>query len=132
MSEVTCPCQLSIALPRASWRDILGNLAIALLWAEAKLGELLPKKKDEIMKESRRSSRKGTSLKSLPSGITKKQSHYAQRLAARRIGELCPPLPVGRGKKNIRTADNFPEPQRLSEFRKLAENAKGKGQEEDK
>lgn len=52
-------------------------------------------------------------------------------MAARRIGELCPPIPPetrgelgGRGREKktseIRTS-NFPEKQRLSEFRKLAE-----------
>jgi hypothetical protein len=45
-------------------------------------------------------------------------------LAARRIGELVPavmPDKTGRGKKTVRSSDSFPEKQRLSEFRKLAE-----------
>ncbi|MBE0425594.1 MAG: hypothetical protein IBX72_02985 [Nitrospirae bacterium] len=49
----------------------------AILWAEAKLGELLPR-----ITQNYQSSGKGT-LKQplLPEGITKKQSHYAQILA---------------------------------------------------
>ena len=42
-------------------------------------------------------------------------------LAARRMGELVPPEKPGRGKKISRTSANFPDHQRLSEFRKLAE-----------
>ncbi len=50
--------------------------------------------------------------------------NYAMEIrltAARRIGELVPKESPGRGKKIIRTSDNFPEPQRLTEFRKLAD-----------
>ena len=56
---------------------------------------------------------------------------YIRKLAARRMGELClPPSPAeagakgGRGKKAVRISDVFPERQRLSEFRKLAEGAR--------
>jgi len=42
-------------------------------------------------------------------------------LVARRIGELVPAETAGRGRKIIRSSDNFPTPQRLCEFRKLAE-----------
>jgi len=42
-------------------------------------------------------------------------------VAARRIGELVPKETGGRGKKTILTSDSFPIPQRLTEFRKLAE-----------
>ena len=54
------------------------DLAIILLLAEAKLGELL-----KVIPKKYVSSGKGTieKLPSLPSGITKKQSHYAQQLA---------------------------------------------------
>ena len=48
-----------------------------LLYAEAQLGEILA---GIDKSESRRSSRKGTSLKSLPPNTTKKDSHYAQQL----------------------------------------------------
>ena len=48
----------------------------AVLWAESKLGQLLR----EINKsQMARSSRKGTSSKALPDGISKKQSHEAQQ-----------------------------------------------------
>jgi len=48
-------------------------------------------------------------------------------LAARRIGELVPAEKSGpgRGKKSVRTADGFPDRQRLSEFRKLADMQEG-------
>ena len=48
-----------------------------LLWAEARLGELLREIPDKYV-----SSGRGTIEKqpSLPSGITKKQSHYAQEI----------------------------------------------------
>jgi hypothetical protein len=42
-------------------------------------------------------------------------------LAARRIGELVPKETGGRNRKTIRTSDSLPTPQRLTEFRKLAE-----------
>ena len=43
--------------------------------------------------------------------------------AARRIGELCPPEKPGpkANKNSPELRENFPESQRLSEFRKLAE-----------
>jgi len=47
---------------------------MGVIEAEAKLGEMLA---GIDKSESRRSSRKGTSLKSLPPGIDKKMSHYA-------------------------------------------------------
>jgi hypothetical protein len=50
----------------------------ALLWAEAKLGELL---KEIEPKRDKQSSTQRTSLSSLPNGITHKQSHFAQTLA---------------------------------------------------
>ncbi len=54
------------------------KMATALLWAEARLGELLDKIKQKYV-----SSGRGTIEKqpSLPPGINKKQSHYAQQLA---------------------------------------------------
>jgi len=52
------------------------ELAVALLYAEARLGELLGKIN---LSEKRASSAKGTC--SLPPGINKKQSHYAQELS---------------------------------------------------
>ena len=54
------------------------DLAGALLDAETKIGELL-KVRDKS--ESARSSRAGKSSKSLPAGITHKQSHYFQTMA---------------------------------------------------
>lgn len=56
------------------------RVAEAVLWAEAKLGELL---KGIDKSDSRlRGSTKGTTVKpTLPEGITKKQSHEAQQLA---------------------------------------------------
>jgi len=50
------------------------------------------------------------------------------KLAARRIGELCPAAKHGGrgGGSEVRNSDiAFPERQRLSEFRKLAEKARG-------
>jgi len=54
------------------------------------------------------------------------------KLAARRIGELCPLVPPKKSgsmahKKEVpeSRAPAFPESQRLSEFRKLAEKARG-------
>jgi len=49
----------------------------ALLWAEAKLGELL---KDYPSHVGSKIGKRGTE-KSLPNGITHKQSHFAQTLA---------------------------------------------------
>ena len=54
------------------------DMGRALLYAEAKLGELLKEIKPKRDKES---STQRTSLPSLPDGITKKQSHFAQTLA---------------------------------------------------
>jgi hypothetical protein len=54
------------------------RVAEAVLWAEAKLGELL---KAIEPKRDKQSSTQRTSLSSLPEGITKKQSHEAQQLA---------------------------------------------------
>lgn len=60
--------------------------------------------------------------------LTDSQKAYAENhameirlLAARRIGELVPAESPGRGKKIIRTSNNFPSPPRLTEFRKLAD-----------
>ena len=52
------------------------DVATGVLYAEAKLGELL---KEVPLTDKRASSAKGTC--SLPEGISKKQSHYAQTLA---------------------------------------------------
>ena len=55
------------------------ELAIALLYAEARLGELLKGiSKPKYIKDAD-GSLKGT-VRNLPPGITKKQSHYAQKL----------------------------------------------------
>jgi N6-adenosine-specific RNA methylase IME4 len=54
------------------------DVATAVLYAEVKLGELL---KGIEPKRDKQSSTQRTSLPSLPDGITKKQSHYAQELA---------------------------------------------------
>ena len=54
-------------------------MGTALLWAEAKLGELLksiPKEKGYVGLTS-----KGGRKQTLPQGITHKQSHFAQQLA---------------------------------------------------
>ncbi|KKM76087.1 hypothetical protein LCGC14_1383690 [marine sediment metagenome] len=51
------------------------DLAEVLLYAEAKFGELIPPPKRD-----KESSSKVTSLHSLPEGVDKKQSHYAQQL----------------------------------------------------
>lgn len=51
------------------------DLAEVLLYAEAKLGALIPPPKRD-----KESSSKVTSLHSLPEGINKRQSHYAQQL----------------------------------------------------
>jgi hypothetical protein len=53
------------------------DVGSAVLWAEVRMGELL----EEIpMKRDKESSNKRTSLLSLPPGITRKQSFYAQKL----------------------------------------------------
>ena len=54
------------------------DLATILLLAEAKLGELLNIPKKGKTKEYGST---GGTIPTLPSGITKKQSHYAQQLA---------------------------------------------------
>lgn len=53
------------------------DLAEMLLYAEARLGEML---KNIPLKRSKEGSSKGTSLHSLPPNITKKESHFAQKL----------------------------------------------------
>ncbi len=55
------------------------RVAEAVLWAEAKLGELL--KQINRGTQSRTTEGKFDEGKSLPEGITKKQSHEAQQLA---------------------------------------------------
>ncbi len=57
------------------------DLAEVLLYAEARLGELLGKIERKRNKEG---SSKGTSLPSLPGGVNKKDSHYAQKLSKNR------------------------------------------------
>jgi len=53
----------------------------ALLWAKAKLGELLQQIPLKPVADSSSKGRIGGSEKSLPEGISYKQSHYAQQLA---------------------------------------------------
>jgi len=69
----------SIAAQAAALEDTQ-DMAEVLLYAEAKMGEILaaiPKEKSRL-----RGSTKGTTVeKSLPTGINKKTSHYAQQMA---------------------------------------------------
>jgi hypothetical protein len=57
------------------------KVGTALLWAEAKLGELLSQIPRKPIADSSSKGRIGGSERSLPEGITYKQSHYAQQLA---------------------------------------------------
>jgi len=61
------------------------DIADILLDAEVKLGEMLEKidKSASQLKGPQSGSQRGTAEKSLPSGITKKQSHEAQEIARR-------------------------------------------------
>lgn len=58
------------------------RMAAALLWAEARLGELLKITVEPRGKTIKGGSSRRTKLPSLPTGITKKQSYYSQQLAA--------------------------------------------------
>jgi hypothetical protein len=57
------------------------DIGEAILWAEAKLGELLKRTVKPRGEKLKGSSTKRTTLPSLPPGITKKESHEAQTLA---------------------------------------------------
>jgi hypothetical protein len=66
--------------------------AVALLLAEARLGELLKGIPDKYSTKFH-----GGKLVSLPKGITHKQSHYVQEIK-KHLGELLPPPSFQRGK----------------------------------
>ena len=110
------------------------DIADILLDAEAKLGEMLesvPKKREKQGSSQR------TSLPSLPSGITKKDSHYAQELArnkdiieevkqqAREEGEIptrTTVLKAIKKKKSDQLRENDSEPNKGTVFNATNEN----------
>ena len=89
-----------IAQQRSTWRDFFSRVRLwdggpgrrdprgDLLWAEARLGELLK----DLPSHVGRQAGKGGMAKTLPPGMTWKQSHHAQRLGSPR-SQLSRPLP---------------------------------------
>jgi len=70
---------MAIAAKEAALEDGR-NIGEAVLWAKAKLGELLSTTVEPRGIKQKGGSTQRTTLPTLPSGITKKQSHYYQQI----------------------------------------------------